>query len=144
MTNNVKCPAMQHSLNEHVGIVPVYQTTGAACADVELPTDITVPARTAVKVDLLLSFDIPEGYKIVMYPRSSLLIKHSLIQPTSVIDSDYKGNVHVPLYNPTDADIHLPKGTRVAQIECVPAYSTVHWLRKCTIRGNGGFGSTDK
>ena len=141
---NVMCPATPHSLHEYAGIIPIYQTMGAACADLELPTDATIPARTAVKIDLLLSFDIPEGYKIVMYPRSSLLMKHNLIQPTSIIDSDYKGNVHAPLYNPTDTDIHLPKGTRVAQIECVPAYNTVQWPRKYTKRGNGGFGSTDK
>lgn len=127
------------------GVMPVYMTKGAACADVALPFDLVIRAHTSVKEDLWIGFEIPKGYKIIMYPRSSLLIKHGLMQPVSIIDSDYSGQrVHVPLYNLTDKDVHLPKGTRVAQIECVPCYDCQDWEHSQTERAqvNGGFGST--
>lgn len=125
---------------------PIYMTHDAACADLALPEDVTIPAHTAVKINLGVAFFIQYGYKIVMYPRSSLLIKKGLIQPTSIIDSDYSGQpVHAPIYNPTDSDILLKAGERVAQIECVPMYVCHSWDRSIAIRKseNGGFGSTD-
>lgn len=128
-----------------MGINPVYMTKGSACADVAIPYDIVIPAHKAAKFDLWIGFEIPEGYKVIMYPRSSLLVKYSLLQPVSIIDSDYSGqHVHVPFFNPTDTDIKLEKGTRVAQIECVPAYNCEDWEHKNKDRGEGGFGSTGK
>lgn len=137
------CEIFQDGDGKH-GVVPVYQTELAACADVALPKQVIVPAHKAVKIDLLIGFDIPEDCKILMYPRSSLLIKKNLIQPVSVIDADYsRQHVHVPFFNPTDEDILLESGERVAQIECVPRYDTVSWIHKHEKR-TGGFGSTGK
>ena len=93
-------------------------------------------------VPLQIGFDIPNGYKIVMYPRSSLMIKYGIVQPTSIIDSDYSGmEVHAPLYNTSNKRIELPAGTRVAQIECVPVCDCADWPHESTER-TGGFGST--
>lgn len=125
------------------GIKPVYQTKESACADVAIPFETVIPAGKSVKIDLWIGFEIREGYKIVMYPRSSLLIKKGLIQPVSIIDSDYSGqHVHAPIYNPGKEDVVLEAGERVAQIECVPAYDCKDWERKKEQRGEGGFGST--
>lgn len=124
------------------GQKPYYATKYAACADLEVPKNVTVPAGKAVKVNLLIGFMIPKGYKLLMYPRSSLLIKKGLIQPVSVIDQDYSGQpVHAPLFNPGTTDITLVIGERIAQIECVPAYDCLSWCRYNEKR-NGGFGST--
>ena len=127
------------------GIMPIYKTKGAACADIAIPDEVVVPAGKSVLVDLWIGFEIPEGYKIIMYPRSSLLIKKCLIQPTSIIDQDYSGQrVYAPLFNPTTKDIKLEAGERIAQIECVPVYDCTEW-RHCNIERksvNGGFGST--
>lgn len=127
------------------GIMPVYKTLGAACADIAVPEEVIIPANQSVMIDLWIGFEIPEGYKIVMYPRSSLLIKKGLIQPVSIIDADYSGQrVHAPLFNPTDKDIKLKAGERVAQIECVPVYDCQDWKHEKVERAsvNGGFGST--
>lgn len=127
------------------GIMPVYKTKGAACADIAVPEDVIIPAGKSVMVDLWIGFEIPVGYKVVMYPRSSLLIKKGLIQPVSIIDQDYSGQrVHAPLFNPGKEDVKLEKGERVAQIECVPVYDCTEWLHDNTTRDkvNGGFGST--
>lgn len=124
------------------GYTPIYKTLGAACADLAVPERVLIPPRTVVKIDLKISFEIPEGYKIIMYPRSSLLIKKSLMQPVSIIDSDYTGHVHVPLYNLSDDAVALEKGERVAQIECVPAYDCIAWNHEISERDQNGFGGT--
>lgn len=125
-----------------IGIQPTYQTKEAACADVAIPYPATIPLHKAMKFDLWIGFEIPKGYKIIMYPRSSLLTKKGLMQPVSIIDSDYSGqHVYVPFVNITDEPVELAKGERVAQIECVPVYDCVDWARIEHDR-NGGFGST--
>ena len=52
---------------------------------------------------------------VISKSSSTISISH-LIMPVSIIDSDYKGNIHAPVYNPTDIDITLYKGDRIAQI----------------------------
>ena len=125
------------------GKIPVYGTEYAACADVALPEDVIIRYREVKKIDLCIGFIIPKGYKIIMYPRSSLLIKKGLFSPVSIIDQDYSGQrVHVVLANLLkDYDVDLKAGERVAQIECVPAYHCSSWITTENER-TGGFGST--
>ena len=124
------------------GKIPVYKTRQAACADVFLPEDVTIEPGKVACPGLQLGFNIPAGTKIVMYPRSSLLVKFGIMQPTSIIDADYSGmEIHVPLYNTTDKPITLKAGDRVAQIELHEYKRILDW----TFEGNertGGFGST--
>lgn len=124
------------------GRVPVYKTKQAACADVYLPEDVTIEPGKVACPGLQLGFEIPAGSKIVMYPRSSLLIKFGIMQPTSIIDADYSGmEVHVPLYNTTDKPVTLKAGDRVAQIEVQPYTRALDWNFESNER-TGGFGST--
>jgi deoxyuridine 5'-triphosphate nucleotidohydrolase len=124
------------------GIMPVYKTKEAACADVALPYPVTIKPGEVVKVDLLVGFDIPNGKKIVMYPRSSLLMKYGLMSPTSIIDSDYRGqHIHWPVINLGGDPITLDTGTRVAQIELCSTEQVVDWDLERNER-TGGFGST--
>ena len=124
------------------GKVPVYKTKQAACADVYLPEDVTIEPGKVACPGLQLGFDIPAGNKIVMYPRSSLLVKFGIIQPTSIIDADYSGmEVHAPLYNSTDKPVTLKAGDRVAQIELQGYIRVLDWNFESTER-TGGFGST--
>ena len=124
------------------GKVPVYKTKQAACADVYLPEDVTIEPGKVACPGLQLGFEIPAGHKIVMYPRSSLLVKFGIIQPTSIIDADYSGmEIHAPLYNATDKPITLKAGDRVAQIE-LQEYSRVLDWKFEPIERTGGFGST--
>ena len=124
------------------GKVPVYKTRQAACADVFLPEDVTIEPGKVACPGLQLGFDISAGNKIVMYPRSSLLVKFGIIQPTSIIDADYSGmEVHAPLYNATDKPVTLKAGDRVAQIEVQPYTRVLDWNFESNER-TGGFGST--
>ena len=124
------------------GKVPVYKTKQAACADVFLPEDVTIEPGKVACPGLQLGFNIPAGNKIVMYPRSSLLVKFGIMQPTSIIDADYSGmEIHVPLYNTTDKPITLKAGDRVAQIELHEYERVLDWNFEDNER-TGGFGST--
>lgn len=124
------------------GKVPVYKTKQAACADVYLPEDVTIEPGKVKCPGLQLGFDIPADCKIIMYPRSSLLIKFGIMQPTSIIDADYSGmEIHVQLYNATDKSVTLKKGDRVAQIELQKYTRVLDWDFEPTER-TGGFGST--
>lgn len=124
------------------GKVPVYKTRQAACADVFLPEDVTIEPGKVACPGLQLGFNIPAGNKIVMYPRSSLLVKFGIMQPTSIIDADYSGmEIHVPLYNTTDKPVALKAGDRVAQIELHEYERILDWNFEDNER-TGGFGST--
>ena len=124
------------------GKVPVYKTKQAACADVYLPEDVTIEPGKVACPGLQLGFEIPAGNKIVMYPRSSLLIKFGIIQPTSIIDADYSGmEIHAPLYNATDKPVTLKAGDRVAQVELQEYSRVLDWNFESNER-TGGFGST--
>lgn len=124
------------------GKVPIYKTKQAACADVFLPEDVTVEPGKVACPGLQLGFNIPAGNKIVMYPRSSLLVKFGIMQPTSIIDADYSGmEIHVPLYNTTDKPVTLKAGDRVAQIELHEYERVLDWNFEDNER-TGGFGST--
>ena len=124
------------------GKLPVYKTKQAACADVFLPEDVTIEPGKVACPGLQLGFEIPAGSKIVMYPRSSLLVKFGIIQPTSIIDADYSGmEVHAPLYNATDKPVTLKAGDRVAQIELQEYTRVLDWNFESNER-TGGFGST--
>lgn len=129
------------------GIMPVYKTKKAACADLAVPVNIIIPPHKSVIIGLKVGFEIPDNMKIVMYPRSSLLAKYGLFQPTSIIEPDYNGQeVHAPLFNGTNEEVVLEAGDRVCQIECVPRYDCTSWdhedVERATV--NGGFGSTGK
>ena len=124
------------------GKVPVYKTKQAACADVYLPEDVTIEPGKVACPGLQLGFEIPADNKIVMYPRSSLLVKFGIIQPTSIIDADYSGmEIHAPLYNATDKPVTLKAGDRVAQIELQEYSRVLDWNFESNER-TGGFGAT--
>ena len=127
-----------------IGIQPEYQTRGAACADLALPYEQQLLPGQAYKLDLWVGFEIPRGWKMIMYPRSSLLVKKGLLSPVSIIDWDYSGqHVHWPVLNVSSNAVTIEKGERIAQIECVPMYENMEWPRKEVDR-TGGFGSTGK
>ena len=134
--------------------MPCFMTKGAACADMFLPADVTIPPMNMsknlkdniIKIPLDIAFDIPSGFKIVMYPRSSLLIKRGIIQPVSIIDEDYHGNVHAPLVNITNEPIELKAGERLVQIELQLAMpkGICDWDTVESERDQNGFGGTGK
>ena len=90
---------------------------------------------------------IPRGYEAQVRPRSGLASKHgiTMINSPGTIDSDYRGEVHVPLINLGRSAFTVERGMRIAQmvIQSFPAVKIleVNDLNK-TPRGKGGFGHT--
>ena len=136
----------------------------ADCADVPLPTKMTehaagfdiaaaVPARLTLKPgDIRLipcgfAMAVPHGYEAQMRPRSGLSSKHgiTMINAPGTIDSDYRGEVHVPLINLGKKPFAIERGMRIAQMLIAPVpnvkIAEVKELEKTT-RGKGGFGHT--
>lgn len=127
------------------GESPVYSTKQAAGADIALPKDVVVKAHSIVTwIDLEVGFDIPEGFCIMLQPRSSTSRKWHVLCDTGIIDSDYKlDNIHCGLVNVTDEDIIIPKGTRIVQLLILPVYHATNWKHLNNIRDSKkGSGST--
>lgn len=108
---------------------------------------ITIPPHQTVKIGTGISMEIPEGYFGGIFARSGLATKEGLrpANCTAVIDSDYRGEIIVPLHNDTDTDRFITRGERIAQLVILP-YLEVEFQEvdklSTTVRGKDGFGST--
>jgi len=90
---------------------------------------------------------IPTGFEAQVRPRSGLASKHgiTMINSPGTIDSDYRGEVHVPLINLGRSAFTVQRGMRIAQmlIQSVPAVKMLEVTDlDDTPRGKGGFGHT--
>lgn len=128
-------------------LVPVYANIGDAGADLVSNEGAVVPARGRILVKTGLKLALPIGYVGLVHPRSGLALKHGItvLNTPGTIDSGYRGEVGVVLYNSTDADFEVKAGDRIAQLVIqkyeTGAFNIVDSLDE-TSRGEGGFGST--
>lgn len=130
--------------------VPTYGTAGAACFDIyAAERGIVHSESTALLVRTGLSVAIPEGWCMLIYPRSGMAAKFSvrLANCVAVIDSDYRGEIIVPLVCDIESEdgYYIEKGDRIAQAMLVPTERVVFdeaLALDATERGAGGFGST--
>lgn len=132
-------------------LLPTYGTTQAAGADLYacLEAPLTIfPGETAW-VPTGLALEVPEGCAGLVYARSGLATKRGLApaNKVGVIDSDYRGEITVVLYNHGSEAQTISSGERIAQLiitpVLTPAYTETDRLTE-TLRGTGGFGSTGK
>ena len=131
-------------------ILPTYGSAYAAGADLYALVNgesLTIAAGETVLVSTGLSVEIPEGYVGLIYARSGLATKKGLApaNKVGVIDSDYRGEVKVALFNQSGKEQSIAAGERVAQLVIAP-YLAVEYQEaeelSDTARGAGGFGST--
>ena len=107
-----------------------------------------LPGETAF-IDTGIVMEIPNGYVGLVYARSGLSCKQGLApaNKVGVIDSDYRGNIMVALYNQSNETRIVSEGDRIAQIIIQPVeqfgFKVTENLSN-TVRGNGGFGSSGK
>ena len=134
--------------------LPVYQTAGAAGADVcaNLPEadraiGIVIAPMARVVVPTGIRVAIAEGYEMQIRPRSGLAVKFGITLPNTpgTIDSDYRGPLGVALVNLGAEAYTVRHGDRIAQCVVAPVvqagFQVVDILDE-TVRGVGGFGST--
>jgi dUTP pyrophosphatase len=112
-----------------------------------VPAALTITPGEIRLIPCGFSMAIPHGYEAQIRPRSGLATKHgvTLINSPGTIDSDYRGEVHVPVINHGKQPFVIERGMRIAQmlIQPVPTVEMieVQELDK-TVRGKGGFGHT--
>ena len=131
--------------------LPAYQSENAAGLDLHacLEASVTISPGDIVMIPCGCAMAIPHGYEAQVRPRSGLATKHGIGMPNSpgTVDSDYRGEMKVPLVNLGRAPFVVEHGMRVAQMVIAPvARATVCVVEELdgTARGVGGFGSTGR
>jgi dUTP pyrophosphatase len=129
--------------------LPRYATDGAAGLDlfaaVTEPLRLAPGARAAIPTGL--RFALPAGTEGQVRPRSGLARRHGIAMPNApgTIDSDYRGEVHVLLWNTGSQPFEVARGDRIAQLVVAPVLHVELAETEAlptTARGDGGFGST--
>ena len=131
--------------------IPSYKTLGSSGMD--LMAFIKEPIKLASKKSCLvptgISIAMSEDYEIQIRPRSGLAAKNniSVLNTPGTIDSDYRGELKIILFNHGKEEFIIKNKDRVAQMVLVPIskinFEEVEDLPS-SIRGKGGFGSTGK
>ncbi|SHH85113.1 deoxyuridine 5'-triphosphate nucleotidohydrolase [Sporobacter termitidis DSM 10068] len=132
-------------------VVPAYGSPFSAGADLCACIDgpVTVAPGETVMVPTGLMLELPEGHAGLVCARSGLASKRGLAPANKigVIDSDYRGEVIVALFNHSREAQTIVPGERVAQLVVTPVAACVFEesaLLSETARGSGGFGSTGR
>jgi dUTP pyrophosphatase len=131
--------------------LPHYATDGAAGADLAAAVDgeLVIEPGARALVPTGLSIEVPPGYEAQIRPRSGLALHHGVLLPNApgTIDSDYRGELSVILWNAGGEPFTVKRGDRIAQIVVAPV-TRVRWEPAArlgeTPRGAGGFGHTGR
>jgi dUTP pyrophosphatase len=116
--------------------------------DVSCPLDITIPAGATVIAPTGLKVAVPEGWMLLVFPRSGVSVKTGLRVANSpgLIDAGYRDEVGIILHNTGTEDFLLTAGTRVAQFVLVQrteiSFLPVDSVAEIGTNRGGGFGST--
>ena len=126
--------------------VPVRGSPHAAGYDLCATEEVRIYPNYRETIGTGISVEIPDGYYGQIAPRSGLAVRNGIITMAGIIDSDYRGEIKVVLYN-SDGEtmLHVNKGDRIAQLIIHPyrvcEFEVVEELSD-TVRAEGGFGST--
>ena len=131
--------------------LPSYKTSGASGMDLMafIKSSIIVQPKTSYLIPTGLSLAFSEDYEVQIRPRSGLAAKNniSVLNTPGTIDSDYRGEIKVIIYNHGNEDFVVNNKDRIAQMILTPVIKMeledTKELPK-TLRGIGGFGSTGK
>ena len=131
--------------------MPEYKTAGSSGVDLmaNLHEKITLKSGESCIVPTGLSISLPKDCEVQIRPRSGLAAKSQItvLNTPGTIDSDYRGEIKVILYNHGKEDFLINNKDRIAQMVLTPVikmnFEEIEELPE-TIRGEGGFGSTGK
>ena len=131
--------------------LPEYKTSGSSGMDLMafIKSPIKIAPNSVELISTGLSIAIPEDLEIQIRPRSGLAAKSSIgvLNAPGTIDSDYRGELKIILFNHGNKDFVVNNNDRVAQMVLTPVIKMeleeVDQLPE-TLRGSGGFGSTGK
>ncbi len=131
--------------------IPTYKTTGASGMDLMafIKEPIKLSPKNSCMVPTGLSVAFSDKYEIQIRPRSGLAAKNniSVLNTPGTIDSDYRGEIKIILFNHGTSEFIINNKDRIAQMILIPVskmdLEEVKNLPN-TLRGKGGFGSTGK
>ena len=131
--------------------LPAYKTEGASGMDLMafINNTISLKPKTSTLVPTGLSVAFSKNFEIQIRPRSGLAAKNniSVLNTPGTIDSDYRGEIKVIIFNHGNNDFIINNGDRIAQMILTPVEKMEFEETKDlpeTLRGEGGFGSTGK
>lgn len=129
--------------------LPRQATPGSAGYDLASAEDVALLPMERKLVSTGIRIALPPGYECQIRPRSGLAIKHGITLPNTpaTIDSDYRGEIKVPMINLGTEAFTVTRGMRIAQMIFAPveqaAFQVVAEL-PASDRGEEGFGSTGR
>lgn len=131
--------------------LPTYETNSASGMDLRacLSKEVVLGPGERALIPTGIHIELPEGLEAQVRARSGLAIKHGigLINGIGTIDSDYRGEIKVPLINWGKENFIIQNGERIAQL-VICRYERIDWVPvddlSETARGLGGFGHTGK
>ena len=131
--------------------LPKYKTSGSSGMDLMalIENPIMIKPQESALIATGISIAIPEGTEVQIRPRSGLAAKFSIsvLNTPGTIDSDYRGEIKIILFNHGKKEFTINNNDRVAQMVLMPILKTefeeVEDLPE-TLRGSEGFGSTGK
>jgi len=127
-------------------MVPIQASSGSAGYDLFANADCVMSPYSRGVVSTGICLEIPHGYEGQIRPRSGLAFKNGLtvLNSPGTVDSDYRGEIKIILFNSGENDFVVTKNMRIAQIVICPVLEVVfeEGLLSDTSRGEGGFGST--
>jgi len=131
--------------------LPSYKTDGASGMDLmaNIKKSINLEPGKSCLVPTGLSVAFPDQYEIQIRPRSGLAAKNniSILNTPGTIDSDYRGELKVILFNHGNENFKINNNDRIAQMVLAPIIKMELEETKElpeSVRGDGGFGSTGK
>ncbi|MBC7766535.1 dUTP diphosphatase [Arenimonas sp.] len=125
--------------------IPSYAYAGDAGLDLYISEDLVLKKDERKSIPLGIAIEIPDGYVGILFDKSGLSHKHGLKSYGGIIDSGYRGEIHVGMMNLSDTDYGFKAGDKIIQILIMP-------IPRCEIiecnelsksdRGEGAFGSS--
>jgi dUTP pyrophosphatase len=125
--------------------IPTRAHEGDAGMDVYTTERVVIGKRSDAKTGLGLACEFPPTHALLVFNKSGRATRMKLDKGAEVIDSSYRGEIHIHLFNHSDVEVIIPKGEKIAQLLLIPIWAgqpiEVKELSG-TSRGEAGFGST--
>lgn len=129
------------------GRIPTKNNLSDAGFDLYSVVETIIPPKQRKTVRTGISLEMPEHFAGLIWPRSGLSVKQGIDVLAGVVDSGYRGEIMVCLYNTSDDAVSIQVGDRIAQIifqEVPRVLMEVHESLGSSQRGDNGFGSSGK
>lgn len=126
--------------------MPKYAHDGDSGMDICADEYVLILPRSYAKISTGIAAVIPDGYEIQVRPRSGMQCIKGIVGAWGTVDTQYRGEIGVALYNHTDETYVVHRGDRIAQLVLAPVVRAdieeTDDLGEKTERGTAGFGST--